>query len=294
MSHRQENLTNGHRYGFICLQIDIAGHSKLTDPERHLHTAKARFHDQITGLVVTYGGKPFKWEGDGGAFLFPVTDASEFDEAVYAAFRILSSLPTINEELQQTTGLTESLSVRISLDAGEAVYDDNPGLITGDFLNAFLKNERAISQIDAVTVTERVYRQVSQALRERFTGPIDSRELGCRIHRANNLDSKAALTPNAAVGESASRPEQPLHVPSEGQAIPPPKALMDRLALVEALQQLTPSDFASVVARIPEAARQISRHGTISEKAAELIHWAESMSGPGLPVIEAAFRRLRP
>src|SRR3954467_13974150 len=145
MSGERVSLKTRHRYEFICLQIDIAGHSKLTDAERILHAAKVRFHDQIKGIVATYHGLPFKWEGDGGAFLFPITDGKEYDEAVFAAFRILESLPSVNEELRLTAGLGQSLAVRISLDSGQAVYDKNPGLITGDFLNAFLKHERAVS-----------------------------------------------------------------------------------------------------------------------------------------------------
>src|SRR4051812_30318123 len=188
MPGKPSGLKPGHRYEFVCLQIDIAGHSKLDDAERTLHAAKGRFHDQINGIVTTYRGQPFKWEGDGGAFHFPVTDGREYDEAVFAAFRILESLPGVNKELRLTTGLTRDLSVRISLDSGQAVFNQNPGLITGDFLNAFLKNERAISLVNAVTITERVHRQLSEPLRGRFAEFKHSEELGCRIYRTVEAD----------------------------------------------------------------------------------------------------------
>src|SRR4051794_25681152 len=118
MPGKRSNLISGHRYEFVCLQVDIAGHSKLADSDRILHAAKGRFHDQIEGVVAPYRGQLFKWEGDGGAFLFPVTDGREYDEAVFSALRILESLPGINREIRLTTGLTQALSVRISLDAG--------------------------------------------------------------------------------------------------------------------------------------------------------------------------------
>src|SRR4051812_27665351 len=192
MPGKPSGLKPGHRYEFVCLQIDIAGHSKLDDAERTLHAAKGRFHDQINGIVTTYRGLPFKWEGDGGAFLFPVTDGKEYDEAVFAAFRILESLPSINEEIRLTAGLGQSLAVRISLDAGQAVYNKNPGLITGDFLNAFLKNERAVSLVNEVTVSERIHRQLSEGLRDRFRQYKRSDELGCLMHRSGDAGSKAA------------------------------------------------------------------------------------------------------
>ena len=185
MPEKSIGLKTGNRYEFVCLQIDIAGHSKLRDSERILHVAKTRFHDQIKGILAIYRGQPFKWEGDGGAFLFPVTDGKEFDEAVLAAFRILETLPSVNEEIKITSGLGQALAVRVSLDAGQAVYDSNPGLITGDFLNTFLKHERAIGREGIVAISERVYRQISVSLRGRFNEPEVSSELGCPIYRSN-------------------------------------------------------------------------------------------------------------
>src|SRR4051794_16751287 len=198
MPENSGNLKTGHRYEFVCLQIDIAGHSQLKDAERTLHAAKNRFRDEINGTVTTYAGLPFKWEGDGGAFLFRATDGQEFNEAVFAAFRILESLPGINEEIRLTTGLGRSLSVRVSLDAGVAVYDKDPGLITGDFLNAFLKNERAVSLVNEVTISERVHRQLSGGLRGRFRQYKHSDELGCLLHRSGDSDAKEAPGPSNA------------------------------------------------------------------------------------------------
>ncbi len=66
---------------------------------------------------------------------------------------------------------------------------------------------------------------------------------------------------------------------------------MDRLSVVMTLEALDPTDFASIVASIPDAFRHVSRHGTIPEKAAELLGWTESPPGPGLDAIR---RRLMP
>jgi hypothetical protein len=292
MPARPSRLKTGHRYEFVCLQLDIAGHSKLPDAERILHQAKERFRKQVSGIVVgTYGGLPFKWEGDGGAFLFPVTDGREFDEAVRAALRVLETLPSINEELQPTTGLGQPLSLRISLDSGTAAYDKDPGLITGDFLNAFLKNERAVGLVGEVTVTERVYRQASESLRGRFTAYKDSAELGCRIYRSNVTGREGASGPSPtdrmAEPSSETPPQRPTAeggTPSSDQA----HRQTDRNTLVMTLEQLAPSDFASVVTRIPGAASHVSRHGTVREQAAELIRWVESSTGPGLDALREA------
>ena len=68
---------------------------------------------------------------------------------------------------------------------------------------------------------------------------------------------------------------------------------MDRATFVKTLCALSPSDFDSFVASIENAATHISRHGTVPEKAAELIRWAESSTGPGFATIQDAWTRLR-
>jgi hypothetical protein len=291
MPAKQPRLKTGHVYPFVCLQIDIAGHSKLTDAERILHAAKERFHDQITGTVATYRGQPFKWEGDGGAFLFPVTDGKEYDEAVLAAFRILESLPSINEELRLTTGLSKGLAVRISLDSGQAIYNANPGLITADFLNAFLKNERAIGLTGAATITERVHRQLSGPLKGRFAEFKQSEELGCQIYRSTVAPSTSAPAPPAGAEE----PNPPTPAPparNETTPAAPPRAL-DRTTLVRTVSGLSPSDMALLVTLVEGAASHISRQGTVPEQAADLIRWAESPTGPGLEAIRRAIEDFR-
>jgi len=67
---------------------------------------------------------------------------------------------------------------------------------------------------------------------------------------------------------------------------------MDRLTLVRTLTDLTPADFAALIAMIPGAARQLSRV-SVPEQGGELIRWAESSTGPGLAAIEEALRALR-
>jgi len=262
----------------VCLQIDIAGHSRLKDAERTLHEAKERFQRIVTGLVESHDGLPFKWEGYGGAFLFPSLDGRAFDESVHAAFDILDALPRINDQLQISHQLSQPLSVRISLDMGMAVYDTNPGLITGDFLNAFLKHERAVSLVNEVTITQRIHRQIVAPLRDRFIEYKHADELGCQIYRSSRAKiggglpaPSAATLPASQVIPSAQEPD-----------------MEARKSLVEALSLLAPSDFSTVVTMIPGAASHVSRQGTVPEHTAELIRWAESPTGCGLATIEEA------
>ncbi len=96
----------------------------------------------------------------------------------------------------------------------------------------------------------------------------------------------AVLQPKSS-SSPASRPADPL-TPS-----PQRTPAMDRLTLVRTLTDLTPADFATLIAMIPGAARQLSRV-SVPEQAAELIRWAESSTGPRLAAIEEAFNILNP
>jgi hypothetical protein len=60
---------------------------------------------------------------------------------------------------------------------------------------------------------------------------------------------------------------------------------------VRTLTDLTPADFATLIAMIPGAARQLSRV-SVPEQGGELIRWAESSRGPGLAAVEEAFKAL--
>ncbi len=75
-----------------------------------------------------------------------------------------------------------------------------------------------------------------------------------------------------------------------GESATKPLPTMDRLTFVRALAGLTPADFELFVATIPNAAPHISRQGTVSEKVAELIRWAESSTGPGIDAVQDAYR----
>ena len=69
---------------------------------------------------------------------------------------------------------------------------------------------------------------------------------------------------------------------------------MGHTELRQALVNLSTSDFAKLVANIPEALQQVPEHGTIAERAARLINWAESHGGPGLDEVQRVFTNLFP
>jgi len=80
-----------------------------------------------------------------------------------------------------------------------------------------------------------------------------------------------------------------------GPSGPPPgwPPVADRECLVRTMCRLSPCDLATLVTMIEGAAIHVSRHGTVAEQVAELICWAESSNGCGLPTIEKALASFR-
>jgi hypothetical protein len=164
-----ESLRNGERTEIGLVQVDIEGHSKIKANDRNLKKAKDIFSDEIERIAVAHGGKLFKWEGDGGSYMFLMRDGENFNRLVKAALVMLESMPAINKKIADETDLKDSIRVRLSCDSGIAEFDNNPTRIAADFINNFIKNERKISLADNVCITECVYTQLDSQLRARFS-----------------------------------------------------------------------------------------------------------------------------
>lgn len=177
-----ESLRDGERAEIGLLQIDIEGHSKIEANARNLKKAKDIFSDEIEKIAVYHGGKLFKWEGDGGSFMFLMRDGENFNRLVNAALMMLESMPTISKRITDETDLKDPVHVRLSCDSGIAEFDKNPTRIAAEFINSFIKNERKISLADNVCITKRVYKQLDSQLRARFSFYKRSHEVSSAIY----------------------------------------------------------------------------------------------------------------
>jgi len=177
-----ENIREGERVELGLVQVDIVGHSQLVGSDRTLQEAKSIFREQMEGIALSRQGRPFHWAGDGGAFMFLTGTGHGFDDLGFSAIQMLQNLPAISEEITIRTDLNTPIAIRISCDAESAAYHPDPGQITADFINRFFKNERAIGLTNTVSITERVWRQLSARLRERFRAFKYSPEVESQIY----------------------------------------------------------------------------------------------------------------
>ncbi len=177
------DLTTGSNVTLGIIQVDIAGHSKLTGPAFEIQKSKEIFRRHVENIVDDYDGRLFNWAGDGGAYMFRIQKGDEYANMVFAATSILRHLPIINDEIAFQTNVIQPFAIRISCDAGNVSYDSDPANIHGDFINKLFKNERAISIVDDVTITERVFNQLPNNLSGKFHFHKNSEEVGSKIYK---------------------------------------------------------------------------------------------------------------
>lgn len=188
-----DNITNGQRVELALLHLDIAGHSSLPGTDRALQAAKLMLRKQAEGIASIRGGKLFQWAGDGGAFMFLTGDGEGFDDVAFTAMQILGTLPAINQEIHARTDLKASLAVRICCDCGMAAYHADAGNITGDFINKFMKNERTIGIANTISLTERVWKQLSAAAQKLFDPFKHSEEVSAFIYNRGGKGLQAEV-----------------------------------------------------------------------------------------------------
>jgi hypothetical protein len=164
-----ESLRSGERAEIGLVQVDIVGHSRIEASERTLKKVKDIFFDEIERIAIAHDGKLFKWEGDGGSFMFLTRDGEGFNRLVKAALAMLNSMSATNKKIADETDLKTPIHVRLSCDSGMVEFDQNPTRISADFINSFIKNERKIGLADNICITDRVYKQLDSQLRTRFS-----------------------------------------------------------------------------------------------------------------------------
>ena len=131
----------------ICF-VDLTGYTRLTEEQGDVTAARlaSRLNTLVDGVALRYGGRPVRWLGDGGMFLFPEATA-----AVRAALEMSEGAPA--------AGLP---TTHIGIQSGPVVFQD--GDVYGRTVNVasriadlaqsgdVLTTEATMGQVDAAEV----------------------------------------------------------------------------------------------------------------------------------------------
>jgi adenylate cyclase len=129
----------------ICF-VDLTGYTRLTEEQGDATAARlaSRLATLVDGLALRHGGRPIRWLGDGGMFLFPEPTA-----AVRAALEMSEGAPA--------AGLP---TTHIGIQSGPVVFQD--GDVYGRTVNVASRIADFAEAGDILT-TEETMRQVDDA-----------------------------------------------------------------------------------------------------------------------------------
>ena len=188
MTNQWNKLKEGEERVFGFLQVDTVRSGRLSGPDVSKQKTKANLKRVVTGALELCGAQKLIWPGDGGAFVFLISNPTEdYDNMVAAAVYVLETMAFFNMMKGLFNLLDQDLNLRISCHEGRINFSKNPEEMHGSALDYFLKCEREIGHENAVTITEDVYNQlVSPNIKDLFQ-PIKPHEFTL----AGKLCSKA-------------------------------------------------------------------------------------------------------
>jgi len=225
--------------GVGLILVEIAYHSRMYSDysDQEINCVKELVRNTYHAVAELRGGRLFSWEGDGGAFLFPIESHENFDNCGLTAIQMLEMVPALSEDIRPSTRLDRPIVVRIACDAGTVACDPEPSNRPDDFVHKLLKFGRQVGEENRVTVTERIYRELTRPLKSRFVNWKYSSELGVELHRTPPLEAETgppdptdSLLRRHAVEETASQ-SAATTTPREQRvaAAGPPRSLVGRV-----------------------------------------------------------------
>jgi hypothetical protein len=199
--------------GLILVEIDY--HSRLYSAysDDEMKSARTLVSDTYHTLVEYHGGKPYCWDRDGGAFLFPIESNDSFDNCCLTAFQMLEMVPGLIEDIRSSAERDCPIEVRISCDVGFVAHGTEELSDPDEFIHRLMKHKRQVGAANRVTITERLYRPLTPELKSRFETRKYSRELEVDLHRTPPLvenprasDRTYTITRGAPVDAGPLRP----------------------------------------------------------------------------------------
>lgn len=159
------------------LKVDASGHSSVVSNNPH-DKADLFFdlvEDAITDVIRAkkrlYGcanAEFWGWQGDGGLCVFhDDMESAAGSASVDVALQLIDrTLPALQDDLVKL-GILGSLGIRVAVHKGSFKYKEKNGSIHSSDLN-FVCHLEARTPVNTVSLTDEVYRAVSDDVRQRF------------------------------------------------------------------------------------------------------------------------------
>ena len=162
----EECLQEGKEYDFSYVSVDIVKSSEMARLEERAlveRTVGALF-DLVRRSASHYGGSVWSWQGDGGmvAFFGPV----QAEQSVFFSLEALGLLPVFNI---RKNPFANRVSLRFGIDMGKALYKRDKGSIISQNINFAAHLEKQCTNVNTITVSDRVCAALQERQRSFFT-----------------------------------------------------------------------------------------------------------------------------
>lgn len=173
------SLRDGKVYDITVGSIDIVGNSKLVKKYgmRKMETFYYQLWRFLKDKLKKHNGRLWSWAGDGGICAFTFKD--HVCRAVLFALEVQSSIPLFN--LRQDKPVPENIELRIALDTGKLKFYSETGKIVSDTVNYAAHLEKKGTDPGTVTISNRVYKDLTCDIASVFVPRETFEDRECRI-----------------------------------------------------------------------------------------------------------------
>jgi nicotinamidase/pyrazinamidase len=156
----------------VLLQVDIAGHSRMTSQfaTDQVMEAKLELAARLEEHLELLGFKGVFWAGDGGLFAARADDATHFSHALVDAWRrIQVALKVVNDRYQMQAFSGKRVELRTSAHLADVTVHRHPRYWHSEGINFFAKHERNIGARSAFRITRTLWDALTDSTRAEFT-----------------------------------------------------------------------------------------------------------------------------
>lgn len=152
-------------YNFCFASVDICGNSKLVrkyDGTLIKETYK-NFKKFVSSVVEYRKGRIWRWEGDGGLYVFHLNDFVK--DSILTSIEIMSSMTLFNATANL---LGEDLKIRIGINAGEAEYKNDASLIISDAIQKTGEIEKKYTIPETISISKHTAVHIDASIKNYF------------------------------------------------------------------------------------------------------------------------------
>ncbi|UCB46433.1 MAG: hypothetical protein JSV25_03135 [Spirochaetota bacterium] len=161
----EECLQENKEYEFSYVSVDIVKSSELIRREdiKLVYYTVNSLYELFKNTAHSNNGSIWSWQGDGGIIAF--WGEHSILQSLYFSMEVLGLLPLFNA---RDNKFANDINLRFGIDRGWSIYKRDKGSIISHNINFAAHLEKKCTDINSVTISERIYDVLGDKLRSYF------------------------------------------------------------------------------------------------------------------------------